>query len=429
MVRVLVVNPGLDFEIIVPKLEKLSKQKGCFHVILLLSPPSAACTMPIPTYFAANSFAESDERRSVAENLHYVGPSALKIVNGLAILLVAPGAESMFNAKVDVLVSSAPSGVGSDEKCARLGLRVKPKYHFFGGEAFEKYEPFVLKGCSYATRMIQVAEMGSGKWLFAADITPIAEIGERETASGKMLYEVERSRPQKRRKQECWFCLANEVEKHLVTYVGKEVYVALAKGGLNRSHFVIVPVRHVTSCIEIRNETVEEIEHVMDGIGQYYKQKYEGEGFFFERVVGSEQQLENDKEKRRIMHMCIQAIAIKKSKSEALVEEIKNVGEQVGFEGVEVATAGDGKHGSCMREVRRNGWRDAFWAQLTSGGRVVVECSEKRSIPSIFGRVVAARVLGTPQRVAWRECVLTKEKEQAMAEEVAVELDDFIKGE
>ncbi|KAI0567663.1 HIT-like protein [Gracilaria domingensis] len=426
MVRILAVNPGSDFDAIVSKLEKLSKQKSSFDAILLLSCPSSARAMPIPTYFAAESFEGSEEKRTVAEHLHYVGPSALKILNGLAVLLVAEGTESMFSANVDVLVSGAPSGVGNDEKATRLGLRVKPKYHFFPSEKFEKYEPFVLRGCSYATRMIQVAEMGRSKWLFAADITPIAEIGEREFASGKVLYEVGKSTAQKRRRRECWFCLSNKVEEHLVTYVGKEVYVAVAKGGLNESHLVIVPVSHVTSCMDINDTTREEIERIMDGIGRYYREKRSGEGFFFERVVSNNQHLQGTNEKTRIMHMCVQAICIKDSKSGALEDEIVNGGERLGFENLKM-NVGGGQHGSAMREVRRKGWRDAFWAQLSSGRQIAVECSERRLMPPIFGRVVAARVLGTPQRIAWRDCVLTKEQEQAIAEQVAIDLDEFIK--
>eukprot|EP00178_Gracilaria_changii_P010175 TRINITY_DN29646_c0_g1_i1.p1 TRINITY_DN29646_c0_g1~~TRINITY_DN29646_c0_g1_i1.p1 ORF type:complete len:429 (-),score=67.96 TRINITY_DN29646_c0_g1_i1:577-1863(-) len=426
MVRVLVVNPGSDFGAVVPKLEKLSKRNSSFHAILLLSRPSVTRAMPIPTYFAAKSFEDSEEKRTVAENLHYVGPSALKILNGLAVLLVAEDAESMFSVTVDVLLSSAPSGVGNDEKSTRLGLRVKPKYHFFPGKTFEKYEPFTLRGCAYATRMIQVAEMGCGKWLFAADIVPISDIEDREVASGKVLYELERSRPQKRKRQECWFCLSNKVEEHLVTYVGRQAYVALAKGGLNESHFVIVPVSHVSSCVEVSDDIVEELEHIMDGIGRYYKQKRGGDGFFFERVVSSERRRQSDKAKSRIMHMCIQAVCIKESKSELLVEEIEHGGERLGFENVRV-TVGDSKNESCMREVRRKGWNDAFWAQFSSGRRVSVECSEKRCMPPIFGRVVAARALGTPQRSAWRECILPMEREQAIAEQVAIELGEYMK--
>ncbi|PXF46747.1 Zinc finger CCCH domain-containing protein 59 [Gracilariopsis chorda] len=423
MGRILVVNAGTEYSEVAAKVEKLNKQGGPFDALLLLQPPSEVCAMPLPTYFAAQTFDGSEQEKTVSDNLHYVGPTALKNINGLSVLLLADGADSMHNATTDVLVSAAPLGVGEDEKCARLGLRVKPKYHLFAGKTFEKYRPFVLNGCSHATRMIQICEKGKGKgkWAFAADITPISEMKESEVAGGRMLYESVRPRGRKRRREECWFCLSNKVEEHLVTFVGRNAYVALAKGGLNGSHLVIVPVSHVTGCTDVDEEAVEEIEEMMKGIDRYYEKKLNGRGLFFERVKGKGSEARGTQERRGIMHMCIQAVCIEKSKWGEVVEEMEEGGRRLGFDEMEVRD-GVEKAESCMQEVRRRGWHDSFWARLPNGRRVVIECTDSKSVGPIFGRVVAARALGMGQRVEWRDCVGTKEDEEALAEAVALEL-------
>lgn len=421
MGRILVVNAGAQFGKVVAKVDKLNRQSGPFDAALLVQPPSEACAMPLPTYFAAQKFDSSEQERTVSHNLHYVGPTALKNVNGLCVLLVAAGADSMHNAKTDVLVSAAPLGVGEDDKCARLGLRVKPKYHFFGGKTFEKYRPFVLHGCSYATRMIQICERGHGKWAFAADITPIDEMRESEVSGGKMLYEIDRSRGRKRRREECWFCLSNKVEEHLVTFVGRNAYVALAKGGLNGSHLVIVPVSHVTGCTDADDEAIEEMEEMMKGIDRYYEKKHNGRGLFFERVKGKGSGARGRQERGGIMHMCIQAVCIGQSKWGEVGEEVEEGCRRLGLGKIEVRDGGENGE-SCMREVRRKGWHDSFWARLPNGRRVVIECTDKQSVGALFGRVVAARVLGMARRVEWRECVGTKEEEEALAETVGTEL-------
>ena len=50
----------------------------------------------------------------------------------------------------------------------------------------------------------------------------------------------------------CWFCLGSpEVEKHLVVTVGETLYVALPKGPLTDGHFMIVPIAHEESGVQV----------------------------------------------------------------------------------------------------------------------------------------------------------------------------------
>jgi hypothetical protein len=53
------------------------------------------------------------------------------------------------------------------------------------------------------------------------------------------------NRPPKQPTGPCWFCLkGDKVEKQLVTGVGTDVYMALAKGGLTSDHVMILPIQH-----------------------------------------------------------------------------------------------------------------------------------------------------------------------------------------
>ena len=43
----------------------------------------------------------------------------------------------------------------------------------------------------------------------------------------------------------CWFCLSNpDVDKQLIVSIGEECYLALAKGGFDAFHVLLVPIQH-----------------------------------------------------------------------------------------------------------------------------------------------------------------------------------------
>ena len=56
----------------------------------------------------------------------------------------------------------------------------------------------------------------------------------------------------------CWFCLSSEqASTHLVISTGKEIYLALAKGGVVDDHFLVLPVTH-HQCLSILPDNVKE---------------------------------------------------------------------------------------------------------------------------------------------------------------------------
>ncbi len=73
-------------------------------------------------------------------------------------------------------------------------------------------------------------------------------------------------KPKRQRTQECFFCLSNIVEKHLIASIGDECYVAAAKGPLLTTesnspnitfpgHMLIIPLSHAATLSSIPNES------------------------------------------------------------------------------------------------------------------------------------------------------------------------------
>lgn len=92
--------------------------------------------------------------------------------------------------------------------------------------------------------------------------------GKQTDEKSQYFYDMEsqdRKKKPKRAKMEfdqnkCWFCLSSEdVSKHLVMSIGKEIYLAMAKGGVVDDHFLVLPVRHHQSLSTLPNEIKDEL--------------------------------------------------------------------------------------------------------------------------------------------------------------------------
>lgn len=133
-----------------------------------------------------------------------------------------------------------------------------------------------------ATRFIALAKVGNAekkKWLYALNLNPVdksrmSELmqrttdetlspypqsmlqnrpGKRTEGKSQFFYDMD-SRDDKKKpkrakmefdKNKCWFCLSSQdASKHLVISVGREIYLALARGGVVDDHFLITPVEH-----------------------------------------------------------------------------------------------------------------------------------------------------------------------------------------
>jgi hypothetical protein len=150
-------------------------------------------------------------------------------------------------------------------------------------------------GIDIATRFIGLAKIANDekkKWLYALNLTPVDKTrmsdlmmkttdetispypkdmlqnnpGKKLEEKSQFFYDMENRDEKKKAKRtkiefdqnKCWFCLSNQdVSKHLVISVGKEIYLALAKGGVVDDHFLILPVMH-HQCLSTLPDNVKE---------------------------------------------------------------------------------------------------------------------------------------------------------------------------
>lgn len=74
--------------------------------------------------------------------------------------------------------------------------------------------------------------------------------------------------------EKCWFCLSStSVEKHLVITVGEHFYLALAKGPINETHCLILPVTHIQCSALLSKESWVELDQFKDALRKMFKSK------------------------------------------------------------------------------------------------------------------------------------------------------------
>ncbi|XP_953873.1 uncharacterized protein TA06300 [Theileria annulata] len=83
----------------------------------------------------------------------------------------------------------------------------------------------------------------------------------------------------------CWFCLANdECETHMISYVSKHCYVAVAKGALSDMHSLVVPIYHYANLGSAPLDVQMDIKKVIESLFDIAISKGKG-AIAFERYV------------------------------------------------------------------------------------------------------------------------------------------------
>ncbi|KAI3389487.1 hypothetical protein SNEBB_004224 [Seison nebaliae] len=86
--------------------------------------------------------------------------------------------------------------------------------------------------------------------------------------------------------QNCWFCLSSPmVEKHLIFHLGISIYMALAKGQLCEEHWLLMPIKHLSSSAFSEQEIIDELECTKLKLINYYNKTHHC--IFFERSLKS----------------------------------------------------------------------------------------------------------------------------------------------
>lgn len=72
--------------------------------------------------------------------------------------------------------------------------------------------------------------------------------------------------------EKCWFCLSSSsVEKHLVITVGEHFYLALAKGPVNQTHCLLLPVTHVQCSALLSADSWNELQRFKQALIDMFK--------------------------------------------------------------------------------------------------------------------------------------------------------------
>ncbi|XP_061524292.1 CWF19-like protein 1 isoform X1 [Phycodurus eques] len=194
---------------------------------------------------------------------------------------------------------------------------------------------------------------------------------------------------------ECWFCLASpQVEKHLVVSIGTHCYLALAKGGLNAGHVLILPIGHYRSTVELASEVLREMDEYKAALRSFYKSRGE-RCVLFERNYRSQ-------------HLQLQVVPVPPDRcpGAGLKEAFVAQAQEQQMELVEIPQHSD------LKQIAPPGV-PYFYVELDSGDKLFYRI--QRNFPLQFGREVLASeaVLNIPTRADWKECRQSRAEEEA----------------
>ncbi|XP_061663070.1 CWF19-like protein 1 isoform X2 [Syngnathoides biaculeatus] len=338
---------------------------------------------------------------------------------------------------------------GSDA-VAKLADQLKPRYHFAAleGAHYERLpyrnHAVLQENAQHVTRFIALAtvnNLAKKKYLYAFNIIPMKTVDPSElvkqpqdvtenpyrrtdkvqekTAKGGPCAEEEEPRTQfffdlgggggrgrKRSSEgdrparkrplppgECWFCLASpQVEKHLVVSIGTHCYLALAKGGLNAGHVLILPIGHYRSTVELASEVLQEMDEYKAALRSFYKSRGE-RCVLFERNYRSQ-------------HLQLQVVPVPLDRCEDLKEVFVVQAQEQQMELAEIPQHSD------LKQIAPPGV-PYFYVELDSGDKLFYRI--QRNFPLQFGREVLASeaVLNVPTRADWKECKQSRAEEEA----------------
>ncbi|KAJ9064023.1 hypothetical protein DSO57_1034812 [Entomophthora muscae] len=203
--------------------------------------------------------------------------------------------------------------------------------------------------------------------------------------------------------QECWFCLANpKVTKHLIVSLGNSIYMSMAKGSLvdpfgptclvpGGGNLVLVSILHVTSFLSAAPETCAalagEIAAAKKAITDMYN-KHGAAPVFFEAYRPGGQ------------HAHLQVAPVPLALVPQLEEAFTSAGTVAGLE--------------LSLETRADPNCAYFQVQLPNGIVLTGLIPKSVRFNLSFGREVLGNLLGTPERIDWRQCEFTLEQEQTI---------------
>ncbi|KAG2217557.1 hypothetical protein INT45_006724, partial [Circinella minor] len=201
--------------------------------------------------------------------------------------------------------------------------------------------------------------------------------------------------------ESCWFCLANpKLEKHLIVSIGNEMYATLAKGPLVSSqddntvpgggHVILVPVTHYGTLNKVPPETKPQLDNEIKNYKNALQSLYAEYG---------QNMLVFELSRNSFMgHAHLQIIPIPKEKTDAIEEIAQQAAKQEGFE--------------LTDQLPTNPDINYFKLELPNGKSLVHIIQPRERFNLQFGRLVASKVLGHPEREDWKTCKQTMDEEK-----------------
>jgi len=252
-------------------------------------------------------------------------------------------------------------------------------------------------------------------------VNEISVLERYDTASLKPAYALPRPRKQinqGERASKCWFCMSSSIcEIHMIITIGTHFYMAVAKGAINTSHILLIPIKHVTSTLELTDGAVTELITWKRMLVRYFSDQ--GEVILFyehNQPPGNNPQLQ---------HMHIQAIALPNRAAGILRENFDHEAGKVGATLEEVNI----QNNNLVSKLREASLQSPyFWVHLPNDTHLVttIDTGGDAHFPFSFGRRVLAKVLGDDRLENWKSCVVAKGAEEAMAKDLRAVLQPLI---
>jgi len=211
--------------------------------------------------------------------------------------------------------------------------------------------------------------------------------------------------------QACWFCLSSpQVETHLVASIGNDVYLALPKGNLVPDHVLIIPIEHHPAIALLPDSTHVEVDKYKDAMLKYFGKK--GMSMLvFERNLPT----------KGTLHGHLQIIPVPNALITKALPQLRSEATALSIPFTEFP------HDKSLKEIV--GPSPYFAVEIYSAGTKTVlvhmPSEGSKSVPLQFGREWAAKLLGCPERVDWKQCAVSKKEEEAMVSAFKKEFEKF----
>lgn len=220
-----------------------------------------------------------------------------------------------------------------------------------------------------------------------------------ETASG---IQFQRQHFPADSRTDCWFCLASPTcEKHLITSVHNQCYIAMPKGPVHKEgHVLIVPVTHTSQGALSDASVASEIDDLKGKLRQHASDVWDMDLFVFERAMQT----------KGGYHTHVQCVPVPKNLGTKLEATLVGMARLSGFNlkelNSDVGLAGMSERGYFYAEIPFS---------KSEPKRFLYRAVDGASVPLQFGREVLASVLDNPDLAHWKACVLNEQEEISLA--------------